>query len=109
MAPQGFQLDQAVKAKASKDFNNTSISIRDMMTRLSNDVAGLVGAATAFNGAQRLAFDQNQALLSQKMSQAGHELTVIADKFGQTMGTHAAYAGDQAQKINQAAAPLQTG
>jgi uncharacterized protein YukE len=96
-------------AKASKDFNNTSISIRDMMTRLSNDVAGLVGAATAFNGEQRIAFDQNQALLSQKMQQAGHELTVIADKFTQTMGTHSQYAGDQALKINQAAAPLNTG
>jgi uncharacterized protein YukE len=109
MAPQGLQLDQDVMAKAAKDFNDTSTAIRDLMTRLNSDVAGLVGATTHFNGAQRVAFDQNQVLLNEKIKTAGHELTVIADKFTQTMSTHAQNADDQAMKLNQVASPLNTG
>ncbi|TDV55001.1 WXG100 family type VII secretion target [Actinophytocola oryzae] len=109
MAPQGIQLDQDIMAKAAKDFNDTSTSIRDLMSRLNSDVSGLVGATSHFNGAQRMAFDQNQVLLNEKIQKAGHELTVIADKFNQTMGTHAQYADDQARRINEAGAPLNTG
>jgi uncharacterized protein YukE len=109
MVAQGLQLDQDVMAKAAKDFNDTSNSIRDLMTRLNTDVSGLVGATTHFNGAQRLAFDQNSVLLNEKIKTAGHELTVIADKFTQTMATHAQNADDEASKLNQAASPLNTG
>jgi uncharacterized protein YukE len=109
MAPQGLQLDQDVMAKAAKDFNDTSTGIRDLMTRLNSDVAGMIGATMNFNGAQRLAFDQNQILLNDKIQKAGHELTVIADKFTQTMATHANNADDQARKLNQVAAPLNSG
>ena len=109
MVAQGLQLDQDVMAKAAKDFNDTSTAVRDLMTRLNADVSGLVGATTHFNGAQRLAFDQNQFLLNEKIKTAGHELTVIADKFTQTMSTHSQNADDQAQKLNQVAAPLNTG
>jgi uncharacterized protein YukE len=109
MAPQGIQLDQGIMAKAAKDFNDTSTSIRDMMSRLTSDVTGLIGATTHFNGAQRIAFDQNQAMLNDQMAKAGHELTVIADKFTHTMGTHAQNSEDKARQLNQVAAPLNTG
>jgi uncharacterized protein YukE len=109
MAPQGLQLDQDVMAKAAKDFNDTSTAIRDLMTRLNSDVAGMIGATSHFNGAQRLAFDQNQVVLNEKTQRAGHELTVIADKFTETMSVHSANADDQARKLHQAAAPLNTG
>ncbi|HEX6351948.1 WXG100 family type VII secretion target [Actinophytocola sp.] len=109
MAPQGLQLDQDVMAKAAKDFNDTSTAIRDLMSRLNSDVAGMIGATTHFNGAQRLAFDQNQVLLNEKTQKAGHELTVIADKFTETMAVHGQNAEDQARKLNEAASPLSTG
>lgn len=109
MAAQGIQLDQGIMAKAAKDFNDTSTAIRDLMTRLNSDVSGMIGATGQFNGAQRMAFDQNQVLLTEKIMKAGQELVVIGDKFSETMATHGQYASDQARKLNEVAAPLNTG
>ncbi|HEU5475322.1 MAG TPA: hypothetical protein VFV67_32165 [Actinophytocola sp.] len=87
--------------KAARDFDDTANQIRGMMAKLNADVEGLVGATRNFNGAARLAFDQNKMLLNDRIQKAQVELTVIGQKFNEVMNTHSSFADQQAQKINQ--------
>jgi hypothetical protein len=109
MVAQGVLVDEAVMAKASRDFDDTAIQIRDMMSKLNAKVEGLVGATRNFNGAARLAFDQNKMLLNDRINKAGIELTVIGQKFSEVMNQHSAFSQDQGVKINQTAAGVQSG
>jgi uncharacterized protein YukE len=109
MVAQGVLVDEAVMAKASRDFDDTAMQIRDMMAKLNAKVEGLVGATRNFNGAARLAFDQNKMLLNDKIQKAGIELTVIGQKFAEVMNQHSAFSQDQGVKINQTAAAVQPG
>jgi hypothetical protein len=109
MAPRGVVVDQAIMAKAARDFDDTAMQIRDMMAKLNAQVEGLVGATRNFNGAARLAFDQNKMLLNDRIQKAGVELTVIGQKFNEVMNQHAAFAHDTSVKIAQTTAAIQPG
>lgn len=109
MAPQGVVLNEAIMAKAARDFDDTSTQIRDMMAKLNAQVEGLVGATRNFNGAARLAFDQNRMLLNDRIQKAGIELTVIGQKFAEVMSQHAAFSQDTSTKIAQTAAAVHPG
>jgi hypothetical protein len=109
MAPQGVVVDEAIMAKAARDFDDTAVQIRDMMAKLNAKVEGLVGATRNFNGAARLAFDQNKMLLNDRIQKAGVELTVIGQKFAEVMNRHATFSQDQGVKIAQTTAAVQPG
>lgn len=109
MAPQGVLVDQAVMAKCASDFNETSVHIQELMTRLDAEVNSCIGATQHFNGSARLAFDQNKMLLDDRITKARHELVVIADNINQVMTQHAGLSHDQGVKYNQAAQGVAAG
>ncbi|MFC6018596.1 WXG100 family type VII secretion target [Plantactinospora solaniradicis] len=104
MASQGFLVDQSVMAKAATDFEGTADSIRALMKTLDDNVNSTVGAAQAFNGSARLAFDQNRMLLNEKIQKANLALAEIAQGFRSVMGTHTQQDEERTSKINQVSA-----
>lgn len=103
MAPQGILVDQGVMAKAASDFDDTSVRIQDMMTKLNSEVDSLVGVTQNFNGAARLSFDQNKMLLNDRIQKARIELEVIAQKFNEVMTQHSEFSRQQGLKFTQTA------
>lgn len=103
MAPQGILVDQAVMAKAARDFDDTSTRIQDMMGKLNSEVDSLVGVTANFNGSARLSFDQNKMLLNDRIQKARLELNVIAQKFNEVMSQHSEFSRQQGLKFTQAA------
>jgi uncharacterized protein YukE len=104
MASQGFLVDQSVMAKAATDFEGTADSIRALMKTLGSNVDSTVGTAQAFNGAARLAFDQNRMLLDEKIQKANLALAEIAQGFRSVMGTHTQQDEERTRSINQVSA-----
>lgn len=105
----GVLLDQAIIAKAAADFDATAKRIQEMMSKMNGDVTNAIGQTRMFNGAARLAFDQNHALLNEKISKATVELNVIGEKFKEVMGQHASFAEQQATRLNQQVGPIHAG
>jgi uncharacterized protein YukE len=101
MASQGFLVDQQVMTKAAADFESTADSIRALMKTLDDNVNSTVGAAQAFNGSARLAFDQNRMLLNEKIQKANLALAEIGQGFRGVMGTHTQQDEDRSSAINQ--------
>jgi uncharacterized protein YukE len=109
MAPQGILVDQGVMAKAARDFDDTSVRIQDMMTKLNGEVDSLVGVTQNFNGSARMAFDQNKMLLNDRIEKARLELNVIASKFNEVMTKHAEFSQNAGTRMNQVAQGAPTG